>query len=273
MALELSLQDMVSIQQLFTRQKWDIDENNKYSLYNRFIHTYRRLTDVERSLLISLSYHFKIVTLDQYQKQLVDVLSRIVQKYLGKKQTIYVYPIKKKSHAEHIKSADVVTYLCNATQMKYTDVLSNKNVILFGSMGQVEAKKPQIQKNVLIIVDDFIGSGKYTTEVVKELISLGLSPEQIVIASLYITQAGIEKLRNTQCLLEYGEIIEAYIEKLTPPEKATLAEIEKKMCVDPEFQFGFGHSGTLVSLIRTPNNTLPIFWMPVGRKPAPPFPR
>ena len=222
---------------------------------------------------IICKHHFKIVTLDQYQKQLVDVLSRIVQKYLGKKQTIYVYPIKKKSHAEHIKSADVVTYLCNATQMKYTDVFSNKNVILLGALGQVEAKKTQIQKNVLIIVDDFIGSGKYATEVVKELTSLGLSPEQIVIASLYITQAGIEKLRNTQCLLEYGEIIEAYIEKLTPPEKATLAEIEKKMCVDPEFQFGYGHSGTLVSLIRTPNNTLPIFWMPVGRKPAPPFPR
>ena len=63
MALELSLQDMVSIQQLFTRQKWEIDESNKYSLYNRFIHTYRRLNDDERSLLISLSYHFKIVTL------------------------------------------------------------------------------------------------------------------------------------------------------------------------------------------------------------------
>lgn len=273
MAYEIMLQDVVKIQQLFTHQKWEIDESNESSLYNRYIHTYKRLDIDERDLFINLSYHFEIVTLVQYQEILIKVLSNVVKKYLGKKQTLYIYPIKKRTHKDQIKSSDLVTYLCNSTQLKYSDVISKKKIVLLGSMKQIENKRKQIGNNALIIIDDFIGTGKYASEVINELVRIGITKEQIITATLYITKSGLEKFNKEQYCLECGEVVESYIEKLSVTEKKILARIEKKMGVESDFSFGYGHSGTLISLIRTPNNTFPIFWEGFGGSSSPPFPR
>ena len=273
MAYEITLQDIVKIQQLFAHQKWEIDESNKSSLYNRYIHTYKQLDTEEREIFISLSYHYEIVTLVQYQEILIRVLSNVVKKYLGKKQTLYIYPIKKRTHKDQIKSSDLVTYLCNSTQLKYSDAISKKKIVLLGSMKQIENKRKQIGNNVLIIIDDFIGTGKYASEVINELVRIGITKEQIIAVTLYITKSGLDKFNQEQYCLEYGEVVESYIEKLSVTEKKILARIEKKMGIEADFSFGYGHSGTLISLIRTPNNTFPIFWESFGRFPSPPFPR
>lgn len=273
MASELTLQDTVKIQKLFTHQKWNIDEANKSSLYNRYIHTYKQLEPDERELFINLSYQFEIIPFDYYPKILGKVLSNVFQKYMGKKQTIYIYPIKKGAHKDFIKSSDLVTYLCNSTQLKYTDALSKKKIVLLGSIKQIKSQKNRIINSSLLIVDDFIGSGKYTSDVISELILLGIPKDQIIVATLFITQAGIKRLHQKEYHLEYGEVVKSCIETLTASQKKVLDGIEKKMGVNQDFSFGFGCSGTLISLIRTPNNTLPIFWMPSGQFDSPPFPR
>lgn len=273
MTADLTLQDTVDIYRLFEHKEWPIDETNKSSLFRRFVRTYQKLEAEERSLFISLSYHYEMIPLSRYQTLLTSVMSNVVKNHLGQKQTIFVYPIKKKEHNGHVKSADLVTYLCNGTHVKYIDELSKKEFVCLGSMDRVEEKKRSIMKNKLVIVDDFIGSGDYATDVVNEITALGIPMEQIVVAALYITQNSVERLGKLSCGLEYGEVIESYIGKLTASEKEILTRIEQKIGVDENFTFGYGHSGALISLIRTPNNTLPIFWKSNGRASTPPFPR
>ena len=273
MAYEITFQDTVEIQKLFSHHNWRVDTTNKSSLYNRYLHTYARLESDERELFISLSYQFKVITLNDYQELLANVISCVIKKYLGKKQTLFIYPIKKCSHKDCIKSSDLVSYLCKSTSLKYNDSISKKKIILLGSTEQVKEKIQQISNNALLIVDDFIGSGKYTSDVIRELALIGIPKDRIIATTLYITQAGIKKLRQEQCQLEYGEIIESFISELSAADKEVLSRIEEKMGVEDGFSFGYGHSGILVSLIRTPNNTAPIFWMPFGRYSAPPFPR
>lgn len=273
MANALSYQDIVAIQNLFDHQKWEIDESNSASLYNRYIHICKRLENDERELFISLSYQYKIITLNHYQELLASILSNIVRKHLGKKQTIYVYPIKKATDKDHIKSSDLVTYLCKSTKLKYSDAIESKKIITLGSMEQIAAKKKQIGNSLLLIIDDFIGSGRYASEVVEEISRLGIPKEHLIVVTLYITKAGIKKLRQKQCRLEYGDIVESVLERLTETEKKIIARIEKKIGVDENNAFGYGQSATLISLIRTPNNTLPMFWLSSGRVSSPPFPR
>lgn len=273
MATELTMQDLSDIFQLFNHKGWLIDEKNKSSLYNRFRRTYEKFDTEERKLLINLSYQYEMVPLSQYQTLLTKVLSNTVKNHLGQKQTIYVYPIKKKVHNDYVKSADVVTYLCNGTNIRYIDELSKKEFVCLGSLERVKEKKPNILKSKLVIVDDFIGSGNYATDVVNEIITLDIPVEQIVIVTLYITQNALDRVQNLSCGVEYGEVIESCISKLTASEKEILARMEQAIGVDAEFSFGYSHSGALISLIRTPNNTLPVFWKTNGRAYTPPFPR
>ena len=273
MAIELTMQELTDIFQLFKHKGWLIDEKNKSSLYNRFRRTYEKFDYEERKLFINLSYQYEMVPLSQYQTLLTTVLSNTVKNHLGQKQTIYVYPIKKKEHNDYVKSADVVTYLCNGTDIQYIDELSKKGFVCLGSLDRVKEKKNNILKSKLIIVDDFIGSGNYATDVVNELKALGIPVEQIVIVTLYITQNALARLQRLNCGVEYGEVIKSCVSKLTASEREVLARMEQTIGVDAEFSFGYCHSGALISLIRTPNNTLPVFWKTNGRAYTPPFPR
>ena len=49
--------------------------------------------------------------------------------------------------------------------------------------------------------------------------------------------------------------------------------IEDALNVEEQFRFGFGGSANLITLIRTPNNSLPLFWLDKGRSHNAPFPR
>lgn len=273
MTAEVTLQELTDIYQLFQHKHWPIDEKNKSSLFKRFCRTYEKFEPDERKLFINLSYQYEIVSLSQYQELLTQVLSNVVKKYLGQKQTIYVYPIKKREHGGFVKSSDLVTYLCNGTCMQYSDVLSKKKFMCLGSMKRIEEKKTNIVKTKLFIVDDFIGSGNYATDVVKEIEALGIPAKQIVIVTLFTTQDALKRLQQLNCGIEYGEIIEPCINRLTVSEKEILFQMEQRLGVSDQFHFGYCQSGTLISLIRTPNNTLPIFWQSNGRASAPPFPR
>ena len=60
---------------------------------------------------------------------------------------------------------------------------------------------------------------------------------------------------------------------MAPQEKELLTQIENTLGVEEEFRLGFGGSANLITLIRTPNNSLPLFWLDKGRSHTAPFPR
>ena len=52
-----------------------------------------------------------------------------------------------------------------------------------------------------------------------------------------------------------------------------MKEIETRIKVRENCEFGYSHSEGLVKMMRTPNNTFPIYWMKNKKNKAPPFPR
>ena len=51
----------------------------------------------------------------------------------------------------------------------------------------------------------------------------------------------------------------------------TMAGIEDKLKVDSDFRLGYAQSEALISLIRTPNNTFPVFWKKKDKSSPAPF--
>lgn len=274
MSTPLSYRDITNIISLFNNQKWPIDQAHKSSLYNRFINTYTKLDNEERTLFLKLSSMYKWVNLSEYQGLIVTLLENIVKKHCSAHtQDVWVYPIKKKEHTNTIKSSDLVSYLSSSVQVQYSDTLYKKKIHVLSSIDQVESKRAKFLKSPLLILDDYIGSGKYTSEVIEELNALSISASTIVIGSLFISSGGLKKLQPICPNIEYLESIESVSSNLSNSEMQTLKSIENKLSITENYKLGYGGTASLITLIRTPNNSLPVFWFETGRSHSAPFPR
>jgi uracil phosphoribosyltransferase len=256
---ELSYSDELKINNIFKIQGWPVDNSNKSSLFNRFRERCQDLNDEERALFYKLSINFKWISLNEYMQLLSELLTKIVTKHFNSAQHIYVYPIKKEVDYNKIKSADVTSYLCKSTQIKHIDKLSKKTFKIVTTYDEL-ASKHKTENKPFIILDDYIGSGQYTYDVTKELTKAGIPKSNIIISTLFISQNGKKSLEEAGYCVEYIEELENALSTLNAKEIKILSEIEKTLHVDEKFSFGFNKSANLISLIRTPNNTLPIFW-------------
>ena len=158
-------------------------------------------------------------------------------------------------------------------QTQYSDRLYKKKFRIINSLQDLEQKKQKLYKKPLLLLDDFIGSGKYVCDVVQELFDAGISKENIVICTLYLSEAGNKQLTESGYSVEYLELVSCSLQKLSPQEQNVLQTIENSLGVSKEFHFGYGESATLITLLRTPNNSLPMFWFDKGRSHSAPFPR
>lgn len=270
----ISFYDTVKINDVFSKQGWPIDEVNKSSLYHRFLQTYIQLDSTERDLFIKLSAMYRWVSFSEYQQLIVPLMEQAVQKYYGKKtQDVWIYPIKKAEHLGTIKSSDLVAYLCKAVQLQHSDILYKRKFHVLGSFDLVQEKKQKFKDRPLLILDDFIGSGKYVSDVIDELSQNGIPSSSIVVCSLFVSENGLKQVSNTGCRIEYIEQAQNILSSISPQEKELLKQIEDTLGVEEEFRLGFGGSANLITLIRTPNNSLPLFWLDKGRSHTAPFPR
>lgn len=270
---DLKFYEITRIIDLFTEKNWPIDEINKSSLYNRFLQRYQHFNTEGRTLFLKLSQCYQKISLSEYQELIIQLMEQAVEKYYTAGQDVWVYPIKKFEHLSDIKSADLVAYLCKTVQTQYSDRLYKKKFRIINSLQDLEQKKQKLYKKPLLLLDDFIGSGKYVCDVVQELFDAGISKENIVICTLYLSEAGNKQLTESGYSVEYLELVSCSLQKLSPQEQNVLQTIENSLGVSKEFHFGYGESATLITLLRTPNNSLPMFWFDKGRSHSAPFPR
>ncbi len=270
----ISFLDIARVNGIFETQGWPVDDTNKSSLYNRFLRTYRKLGNEERELFMKLSSMYKWVHLSEYQKLAIELMERAITRYYSpQSQDIWVYPAKKSEDTNLIKSSDLVAYLCNSVQFQHSSLLYKKKFHVLGSLDILKQKRSKFCQRPLLILDDYIGSGKYVSEVVAELGENSIPPNHIVVCTLFISQNGAEKVLETGCNIEYIEKLPNILSELTPQEQGLLTQIEESLCVEEQFKSGFGGAASLVTLLRTPNNSLPLFWLDRGRTHDAPFPR
>ena len=271
----VSFVDSVRIHDIVERQNWPLTESQKETLCERMMQRCVYLADAEQvELFLKLSESYQWVDLDTCLQKLIQLLEDVVGAYFQKNlANIFIFPIKKEQDAPYIKSSDMVAYLTRAVQVGYSEILMNRTFFILKDLDQVHAKKEQIlEERPLLLVDDFIGTGKYTCDVMHELSNRGISSKQVVICPLFISEKGLAELRKRHYQVRYGEVVKSALSELSPRELQLLKQIETRLDVPAEEQLGYGGSANLISLIRTPNNTLPMFYRR-RKKNLAPFPR
>lgn len=276
--VKLQIEDITKIVRLFKQKNWDMDEVNTWSLFNRFKETYGKLDNEERQLFVELSYKYSVITLEQYKKYIIDILIDMYSKkefMFKNNKDIYIMPLLPLRETNKIKSSTLVTYLFNSTDLNYYDKLSKKNFHIIDNYEHLKAKIRNINKGApLILVDDYIGSGNTAIETINDILLQGIEKQYVNILSLVVQQVGLNEIRKHGIPVFYKDKEDKCLLGASEKDKEIIERIEDKLKVDEYYKTGYEQSEALISLIRTPNNTLPLFWFKgTSRKNYAPFPR
>ena len=282
--LRLSANAFLNLMEVFKNNGWEIPSKDAgyESRFNRFCERLSLLDANEQNLVIELTRHFTVINSNDYLQILIRLLNQLHAgqiKIFKNTNKFFVFPLLAPQDFNKTKSSSCVWYCFRNETIKYNPIFIEKSLIFcdIEKASWVDNIKPC---EAVILLDDYIGSGETAVSAINWMIEKHkVPPGQMVILSLAAQEAGIQQVVAQTGVAVYshyhfkrgirdtytGEQLDTYISLMTG--------IEDKLKVASECRFGYNQSETLISLIRTPNNTFPVFWKPCGKNRIVPFPR
>lgn len=307
----LNTNQLLEIKSLLIKKKWYT--KSFFNLFCEFIAGFQ--TDEEINLILKLSKDFIWIKSEKYLDYLKELINKIYieENYLPDKKTIIIAPLLNFSDNDinKVKSSNFLCYISKSHEIQNLLIFKNKkkkvleNVHIFEKNKILEEiytineikpdygksiyikklnilKKDVLDDTLLILVDDFIGSGETAKEAIKFYSDVcGFKKENIRILTFVIHNDGLKNIinngiKNEQVYYIHNikrSISEGILEgKYSKKDLEVMKKIEEKLRLKEIEKLGYNQSEALVTLIRTPNNTFPIFFK---RKSflTPPFPR
>lgn len=280
----LSVEHTLELAEIFQQKGWDIEDgDHETSLYNRFCNTLARFEYDEQRLILDLTKRFLHVHFTKYDKELNNVLEKM-NRFGSREQMVaskfYVMPLIAPRDKGKIKSSTLMAYLMKETSIKLTDVFAGKELVVAETLEALPKNFSESGLTTLILVDDYVGTGDTAVECLEYLFSNNVRtiiPEKVIVISLVAQEVGVRKIESlgvkhfTSILCKKG-ITDHYTQDKLETVIGLMSSIEAKIGVNDKFEFGYGRSEALVSMIRTPNNTFPVYWFAKNGITAP-FPR
>lgn len=265
----MDINAIIDINDLFVRKKWKRDEKNKNSLYSRFTETYKSLNVEERRAFMKTADYFTIIDINKCLEDLTSLLETVIEENFPMSKKIFVVPLISGEDSKLIKSGSIIAYFCSSLIMKYSEKIGEKNIICIDQKAILNLNK----NKKIILVDDFIGSGDQALSVISYLKNFGFSEENLIILSPYIMEVGLEKIQNKNIKIFYKTKFEKCFNiKELKKYKKIIQKFEENIGIHGNNRLGFNGSEALISLLRTPNNTLSLFH-DATKINKPPFPR
>ena len=127
---------------------------------------------------------------------------------------------------------------------------------------------PNTNEALFFLVDDFMGTGKTAEEALNYYIDKRSIPKaQIIVLSIVAQKEAVDYIREKFEVKVFCPIIRDkgisghYSSSKRDGAIAIMSSIEDWLGVRSEYRLGYGKSEALVTMLRTPNNTFPVFWL------------
>lgn len=268
------------IQKMFSDKGWPIDSNEEEPYedypYEAFCGLLAGLNSEERQLLLFLTEKFLWVRQCEYMKYFAKVFDDFVNQYaFSCKKKVCFCPLLAEADFGKAKSSTVLIYMIKAhlehIKKKYKDI----EIILMESPWLEDINKVINQGFTLCLVDDFIGTGDTVIKAMKYFHNKkNISRNKMAVISLVCMDEGKSKIKAQGYSIFVNSCRQKGISDLGDPSQVSIMNgLETKIGVKKGFEFGYRRSESLVSMMRTPNNTFPIFWLKNKKNEFAPFPR
>lgn len=273
----------IKIVDLFEKKGWSTNPGNinAPSLLDRYCERLKLLTDEQKYLVIELSYNYTWIQLTSYLEHFYDSLISLGDNIFNNYDKIFVYPLLSLSKTTPLKtkSAGFLHYMFETDNYTW---LSNK----FHPNTSIKYLYDNFDNNnsILVLVDDYVGSGETAIEICKEYIITAIkngniNPSNIKVVTIAAQIDGINAVKNLLNIdvisaMTFGKgISDKYVNNEKIEKENIMMAIENILNIDTSFNFGFKKSEALITMLnKTPNNTFPVYWYETRKKVAP-FPR
>ncbi len=277
MKIEPTTSEIIKIDSLFERKCWAIEQDKPLdiSLYNKYIDRYARLAPETRDLFLKLSEKFTVIGSDQIYFMFKRAFEKIPGAFLNKFRVIYFYPLvkpyihigkgKRKVARPKVKSGQKIMVFIEVNEfreLRFSDKLRLPD--------DFNLLKEQFiaDRDLLVLIDDFVGTGNTANEIFKELFELEkFNNNNTILLSLVAQERGVKAIKEVSG-------VETYYEKAEPrglsdsfegieleQHKSVAGKMERSLKIPEEYHLGFEESEALVSIMnKSPNNTFPVFW-------------
>lgn len=242
------------------------------------------LDENEQALLLSLTDVFKYVDLQLLFSDLEYVIKNVPVEVLSGKDSIFIAPLKMPLEMNEKSSDNILKIIRNKFE---TEICKGSSIIFCKSINElIENYK---ENGLIILCDDFIGSGKTVQQcvsaIMNELIKnhKSIKLEDFFILAVYAMQQGQEYLNALPIKFVVKEMYKRAISddySLSEDDRKKNIEImksseskvlEKFNC---DFSLGYEQCESLISILdKSPNNTFSIYWFRAKQNIQPIFPR
>lgn len=279
--LRLSASIFTSLINTFKANGWEIpnDSSGMESRFNRFCERLSILDIKEQRLVIELTRRFTDISGNEYLQLVIKLLNRIYDEenpFFSTAKKFYILPLVAPQDFKRTKSSSFVWYYFRDELVKYSSLFLNKNLV-YCDIEKISWLYSLKANERVILVDDFIGSGETAVGAVRWIAdTIKINPTQMVILSIAAQELGIKHIfqetKVTTCsYYKFARgISDFYSGEKRKDYLLIMNAIEDKLKVASVDRLGYNQSEALISLIRTPNNTFPVFWKTKSKsKPAP----
>lgn len=277
-----SIKYIIELDKIFEQKNWKQKDN-----YEQVFETLSNFGNIifekddEFTLILELLERFHWISLNDYYNNCRKLLISIVEDLNHHNQNIYAFPIIKKKHEGKVKSGTFISYLIKSLlpTIPNSEKIKFEDFNFFTDIEKLRLKK----SDIFLLVDDFIGSGETLEECINEINSINSKIiENTRILTIAIRKDTLDRISKKYNIYYNLEVLKGISDYNT----GLVIENKKKIMQDLEnrifsrlsikdYSLGYQQSESLISLLRTPDNTFPIFWSKYKKniKLIPPFPR
>lgn len=264
MKKKVHLETIIKLFKLFTDKKWteiDLYED----VLKRFGNLIEALNEEESELLLELIDRYIWLSYNDYQKILRQLFISLYDSRLNDVNKLYIFPIRKENDEGQTKSGDIVNYMLKGI-LALLDRYNEIEITPLSKFEEINEDNFKLKENEYIVfVDDYVGSGLTLDSTLKAATENKTIGNKFSILTTIIQENTSKILLDKNINVLFGETLKKGISEFYEDEdlyekKRIMQKIEDRIAGVKNYRFGFEASEALATLIRTPNNTFPIFW-------------
>ena len=271
---ELPSETYTRLYKIFKDKQWSQIGEMDEPRFDNFCQLLASMDEAQCDMILTLTEKFLWVKDGDYLSQFIHVFDLFVSTYQFKRgKKICICPLIAKEDFYKVKSSLFLFYKIKACLTSFESKYPEFNICCAEFPTAVNFNKIK-NEYTLCLIDDFVGTGETVRGAMSFFENEGISVDMVTIISLVGMEEGINNLKKDGYDIYCGAICQKGITNTENEDTYSelMCRLEEKMRVNDSSKFGYGHSEALVKMLRTPNNTFPIYWLQKNN-PYAPFPR
>lgn len=265
---DVSLAELTRLTIAIEKCGFKIAEPHGAAVIQKFGAVLERLTAVERDLVITLVEDFLYCPFFDYIPLLTQALRGLPASLTKGKSSLILLPLAETGKNGKPKSSSALLYPAEHLVLPYLAPFSTFSVKGFEKMELLATEASTRKNTLLIFVDDFIGSGGTAVTAIKRYRkNFAASTDSAAIVAIVAQRQGLMRIAGEGIPVSVAiQRSKGISESARLPNRASalamMDDLEKRLGVAKDYLRGYEACEALVTMVRTPNNTFPVFWHP-----------